>query len=373
MIRNILCLSFMASVFLSFDLWRSTRAFPVLPVFRFFEYLPSWVADVALNSLLVLLILGFFFRKSYLFVLICGLIVLFAMADQMRIQPWVYFYALMFLPFVFDSQNKLESFVAIYIKWIFVAIYFWSGLHKLNVAFYQLSFPNIVDSFLPFGENPIIEYVYKLGPAVGMIEILTALLLLVPHLRRFGALLGIACHLFIIIYLSRISYNAVVLPWNICMLSILALLFLRKDFRAQTTFGIKALPSFLMGVVIVVWFILAYNYFTGSAHNFAFSLYSRKTDHYLVEFSVEKDSGALSDFKPYWSGLSRYKNRTVLNVQKYSLGELNVPFYPSERTFKQFARKLCKEPNDSAPLKFIQLDQLQTKEPKIFICDEVED
>jgi hypothetical protein len=57
----------------------------------------------------------------------------------------------------------------------------------------------------------------------------------------------------------------------------------------------------------------------------------------------------------YFLESNKIKGGKILDINKWSLGELNVPFYPESRAFKIVAKSFCNYGIDEAKIYFLQL------------------
>ncbi|MEZ4687635.1 MAG: hypothetical protein R3B47_16700 [Bacteroidia bacterium] len=80
-------------------------------------------------------------------------IALFIVLDQMRLQPWVYMYFFLLLPFVFVKRESPETIWLPCLQIIMVAMYLWSGFHKFNPNFIETTFSNMLSQLMAIG-NP---------------------------------------------------------------------------------------------------------------------------------------------------------------------------------------------------------------------------
>ena len=157
--RKAICLFLLLGMILSFNLWKADRFFPLSP---FVEGLNE--SNTRLNyfllTVLALSLVAVFFSNKVIFlrIALCFLIVI-LLQDQQRWQPWVYFYLLALLPFAIDSGLKQPISALICLQIVILGIYLWSGIHKFNSNFIDITFTNILTNFFQIKNEKIISVV----------------------------------------------------------------------------------------------------------------------------------------------------------------------------------------------------------------------
>src|SRR6187455_3357883 len=171
-VRKAVCLFLLVGILLSFRLWQADRFFPLTP---FIAGLNE--SSTQLNSLLLIVIalsLVAVILSNKIFFLriaLCALIII-LLQDQQRWQPWVYFYLLVLLPFAIDVDGRQPISILICVQIVIVGVYLWSGIHKFNANFIELTFTNILTNFLQIKNERIISVVRYGGYLVSISEVL---------------------------------------------------------------------------------------------------------------------------------------------------------------------------------------------------------
>ena len=148
LITKAIAIACLASIVLSWKLWLSERNFPTTPVLNFIPTLTHPIDYFILATLIISLSCIVFFKYSQKLIIAFILIsVLAALLDLNRWQPWFYQYVLMFfvLSFYTKEDAKQEAAIILCFKLIVFAIYFWSGLQKLNPNFISDTFPWLME------------------------------------------------------------------------------------------------------------------------------------------------------------------------------------------------------------------------------------
>jgi uncharacterized membrane protein YphA (DoxX/SURF4 family) len=227
------------------------------------------------------------------------------------------------------------------IRVIVAAVYFWAGVNKLNVHFFQKEFPwffEPITSHLPFRlpfQTPI-----ALGAA--LFEIAVGLGLLSRRYRKFalaGALL-IHAMIFFCIGPLRDQWNNSSWIWGQTTAVQLLLLFwgappapLRELAYLRSY---RYAPIALATVLVVVAPLL--NGFNRWDSALSFNVYSGNVDYAEIHMwpgGAEYLPDEIAEF------VVEQDDRDVLNLQQWSLWEFNANPYPETRIFKALMKEIC--------------------------------
>lgn len=192
-------------------LWLSTKIFPTLPLF---DWIPTFIYPVDIYlfaSFFLAIFIYIFYNKRWLGWLCVVLFVFFGIADQNRLQPYFYQSALTLFAIVLFPEKSDTKKVLYTVILIFLATYFWSGIQKVNDAFYiqWLGALNKHFSFLPQWFLKYFTY------AVPWLEGVMGVLLLFNKTRKFGVAFILFMHFIIVAILIYLGYGYNVIPWNI--------------------------------------------------------------------------------------------------------------------------------------------------------------
>ena len=318
----------------SWPLWADRAAFPLLPCWgeaRLHGFAPS----ETLQSLLWAVLAGLaivFPRQKVLYGLTMGLLAFAVASDLNRLQPWVWFYGLVlwiYAPFGVSQdpdvqRNRLKALLA--------AVYIWGGLYKCNPYFAESNWPWFCDAFAwsrPLGAWP------GLGYGVAAAEALLGFGLLWPASRVWSTRGLIALHGTIVVFLLALDWNAVVLPWNICMAVVL---FWISDF------GFRISEMGWGGLLLLLF--PALGLWQGFPHALAWKLYDN-TQPEAVFFM--KDPRFNSEtLEQVWSK-NAFDGGDKLALEDWCQAELKVPVFAAEPCFQKVHRYLCRAANTEGP------------------------
>jgi hypothetical protein len=337
-----LALALASGFILSWRLWISARLFPLVPVIRNLPAVPFpfdyvWFA-LLLGLLAAICIKPQPRRLVIAFLALAGLLCLF---DQMRCQPWFYQYSFMLAAFGFyawrERRGKNNGAALNCCALIIVAIYFWSGVQKLNASFINEVWPGMAEPllrFLPGGFKSLPRLTALIVP---LLEICIALGLLTRRFRNASVIAAIATHAVILGLLIPTGENTVVWPWNIAMSLMVLILFWRNQENGarQILFpkhAFHALVAILFGILPAFSLIGLWDSYLSSA------LYSGNNYRgviYITQPVMDRLPAALHKY--VWTDVQPM----FLDTTLWAYGELNVPVYPEPRVFRRITEQVC--------------------------------
>lgn len=332
------CFFWLVAKAISYKVWLTTgRLFPVVPVFDFLGDIPAIIHSVLFAvsvTVLAAAILKPQARFLYYSLLICEL--LSVMLDYSRWQPWEYQY--LFVLFIFISTRKEQDSTR-KILLILVALYFYSGLQKLNAGFInQVWDKMLLMSFLkiPHAVRAHSWLMYA-GYCIGIAEVLSGLGLLFSKTRKTSIAALIVMHLFNLIWLGPLGldYNEIVWPWNILMI-----IYLYQIGYAKTYSHIKIQPVIKGNLFLIIcwWVLPALNFFGAWDNYLSCSLYSGKLP--LMAICLPSTPATI-EFAPYIKATDKFNfcnGNNLVKLQSWAMEELKVPPYPEVRVYRKIEK-----------------------------------
>lgn len=324
---------------MSFSLWTTDRTFPLCPISDMIPLFPVELGSVPIISLVILLIVGMFSPNRVLFIAIILFLLLLFLQDQIRWQPWAYLYFFLLIPFVFNYNDaRINS----YFQLLIIGVYFWAGLHKYNADFIDHVFNDILKELFGIKDETTMLSLRWLGYLIPTIEIMIALMLVFPKTRIIGIIGATISHVFILIYLIKIDYNSIVYPWNIAMIFFVFISFFRNpnslNVWRNNNWQVKFLNSSAILFFILMPSLCLFNLWD---NYLSFKLYSGKTNSYYISIADDEVNKLDQRLHHYFWNIEGLTGGEIINVNHWALKELNVPFYPETRVFKQVARSFC--------------------------------
>jgi hypothetical protein len=345
-IKLVVVVGFLSGFLLSSKLWVTTRFFPPIPVFPGLpriSYPLDYFYFAVLIALLVMIAI-FSNPRIYIFLFVI-LVLILALLDQTRWQPWAYQYLFMLAALGFsdskrdDIQSQTDGLNMC--RLIVATIYFYSGLQKANPHFIFHEFPEFIA-----GMGRMATSLHAFGWVAPFAEMGIGIGLLTRKFRDVAVIAAIAMHWLVLLVIGPFGrrWNSVVWPWNLAMIAFLLLLFWKTDFSFSDVIWNNRLR--FQKVILLLFGVMPLFSFVGWWDSYlSSSLYSGNVTSGAIFIS-----DAVNDELPsYIRGYVRHVNGTnnVLQITKWSLGELNVPPYPEMRVYREIGADICRLTNNS--------------------------
>lgn len=338
-------LGLLGGVLLSWPLWNETARdlFPTLPVWgeavaplsnwergQPFSSLGNWAKVVGLVILLICTLI--FSDKKLFFILLSIWLLGLCALDINRLQPWVWFYLLVFAV-VFFQKKENETTTINALRWLLAAVYFWSGFSKLTPYFAEDNFAWFCEAFSftkSFGKNTLLGY------AVALFEMTFAVGLLWEKTRQIFKWIIIGFHAVIVVFLLKMNWNWVVIPWNLAMAAMVWAL-------AENSEQKRVLPA-QWTLVAFIWLTPALAYFQLWPYSLSWQLYSN-TQPEATFYRDKNPMFATIQEEEIWEKYA-FDDDSKLLLDDWATEELKVPAFASKRTFYQMGKYVIKSCND---------------------------
>jgi hypothetical protein len=341
LLRISVILGLLAGFALSPKLWLSSRLYPLTPVWSFISAPRSPIDYIIFFALIALLIAVSATPRRGLLIAVFTLLALVALQDQSRWQPWFYQYVAMLLAIALAGPERQAAALNTCCL-IVAATYIWSGLAKLNPGFTGGTFPWLVGPFLGAWPMAAQWLARHLAFVVPLIECGVGVGLLTRRLRTAALFSAIAMHVFVLIVIGPLgrNFNAVVWPWNLAMIAFLLILFFRRteepapqDIIWGRGFAFQKVALILFGVMPALSSANLWDAYLSSA------LYAGNKNSGVVYVSDDVFDRLPESIEDYV--YEDEPDRNDLDINQWSLGELNVPAYPEIRIYRNVARQIC--------------------------------
>lgn len=225
-ITQVIALCWLLMKIISLKLWITQRDYPLVPITN----LPSSL-HIVLLVLFFILVVWLIFKpgNKYAMMVLIATEAISLLGDQTRLQPWHYQFIFIFFAIAFnkDCQKSLQAIVL-----ITVSTYLFSGIQKMHPGFINSVWSvHILKVFLGLPgyliQHPVVQWA---GYMIPIIEVAGALGLLFPKMMKGATYLLISMHVFLLVFLGPlgINHNVVVWPWNIQLIVLLWLLFIKN-------------------------------------------------------------------------------------------------------------------------------------------------
>jgi uncharacterized membrane protein YphA (DoxX/SURF4 family) len=354
-------LVFCVGLVMSSRLWIGPRTYPPAPALSF---LPSSIypADLFLYVALFVLagaILVSARPQKFIFLFLV-IVVVFCLLDQTRLQPWTYQFGFLLAAlalFSWDIDDVEGREQALNIARLIVATtYIFSGLQKLNLNFINNDFPWIVEPItnaFPAARGAL----YALGVAAPFIQVGFGVGLLTRKFRRVSLVLAVSMHAFILAMFGPFghNWNDVVWPWTAAMAGLDLLLFTSKQkFSVRDVLWGHRHPYHVC--VLVLFAIMPFHsFFNLWDSDLSSALYSGNLTEATIYASDKGRDSLPASIRAYLVHTS--PNTNVLNIQRWSIEDLNVLPYPETRVFKKIAKAVCERSQSPADIVLLVHEQ----------------
>ncbi len=332
-LTQIIAAFWLAMKFISIKLWLTDRNYPLVPIVE----LPSFI-HVLLFAISTVLALWLIIKPQNRLVMIAVIITesTIILGDQNRLQPWHYQYLFTFFAIAFNKGNSKKAIQAIII--MTAATYLFSGLQKINAGFiHSVWSVHMLKRFFKLPNHIINNRVVQwMGFVVPLIEISGALGLLFIKTMKPAAWLLIGMHIFILLFLgpTGINYNVVVWPWNVQMIWLLYLFFIKNTYQLNS--ALYRSPANY--VVAVCWVLLPILGLFGYWDKFlSAGMYSGRER--LKQYHFKDSSSVPLELQPFIHQ-SKYDTATNIILTDWSVKELNVAAVIEPRVVNSITKQL---------------------------------
>ncbi len=313
------------------------RTYPHLPILDNLSIAQTF--EPLLYGVMVIALLTFNFNsRKMLLALIFAIAALATIAlDQTRLQPWLYLFSIMLLltaSLKYDNSSKACSSVLNALRICLMGTYLFAGVQKLNISFCQIVVPSMMSKVIPAMPS---ELGCALGIPLAIVEAGLGILLAFPYTCKVGAYLAIFFHAVTLWLITQQNWNAVVWPWNISMMVLVYLLFIRSK-PASALSLLK--PDSLQKIIAMLLFLaLPVLNFYGLWDNYLSSaLYSGNVP--VLRIQVNEEDEALLPSSIRQAVDISDKNAHTLIVERWALDELGIPAYPEVPSLEKLAEKI---------------------------------
>lgn len=353
--RIIVCAGLLAGIVFSFELWFPlARSFPRVPVF--FEV--PVLFDRILTIILVISLISLIFLHKTKIILLTAIasLILLIFFDQIRLQPWVYQYLLLLGIFALQTKDEKDSAETLGLAQIIIAaLYFWSGVQKLNFTFSHETLPKLLEPLQILFPSIQFPFVF-IGIGIALIEAFIGCGLLFRKTRNFAVILAVTMHTIILTVLIAKNYNSIVWIWNAFLIAIVVTAFWKNDVSIKQILDSANVKNWKIQAAKIITFasvLLPILSFFGLWDSYlSGALYSGN-----VAVGVVRINDDLFEKLPPKARQSVFQTKNggekMLPFVEWSLSDLNVPAYPAQRVFEKVAGEICNLADDQNQVELI--------------------
>lgn len=327
-------------------LWLSTKIFPVFPMFDWIPIPNGFMEYFFWGLLFFSQLIYIFYNKRWLGWLALLTYVYLALVDQNRLQPYFYQSALTLLAIVIFPKKADQRKVLYTVILIFFATYFWSGIQKLNDAFYVRWFIALDKHFNcldPYGLNQVVVclpqwFLKAFTYAVPWLEASMGILLLFNKTRKFAIGFILGMHIIITYLLFFLGYGYNVVPWNIQnIVSVIALFYGLKTIKPLDFFIAKFDIQRATLVFLVMVLPLANKLFGYYDNLLSFHFFTADLKYYNVYIHEDLEDKLPESAQTFY----RYEDgNAYIQMNEWAQYDNRVLFYPEDRMIRDAAEYL---------------------------------
>lgn len=338
-----------AGLSLSPKLWFGDRLYPLTPVSESLKPIPAPLDHILYAALLAILVaIAIVARPARLIGVFTFLMIVMALFDQSRWQPWLYQYLVMLgamgLYYLGRGHYDDDHHPALNAcRLVVVCIYFWSGLQKVHTDFMVRGFTLLLAPFTRSLSRPIAELIDWSGFVVPFIEIALGIGLLSNRLRNYAVVGAVLMHGFILAAIGPwgLNHNQVVWPWTIAMPTFAVILFWR-----QSNLSIRAIiwpPRLVYPKLVLLFFGIApmLSFFDLWDGFLSSAIYAGNRNEAGLYVNDALAARLPTQIQQHLYRTNQQGSLNAVFIAEWSLNEIGAPDYPEPRIYKNVARYIC--------------------------------
>ena len=353
-ITILVCL--ISSMLLSIKLWMGQRYFPLIPVLDFLPQLKYPYDSVLFYFAEIIFALNviYFFDRRLHFGLIFSLIIL-AIFDISRIQPWYFNSFLLIIPFYF-LKNQVENknvLVNVLLKLIISIYLIWNGLNKINISYFKEVIPWFTQAF----PKNLSVFIFLMSILLPILEIIAPIILWREKTRKIGIILVLTIQFFYIAVTSPLGHNInlSMIPWHLSI-SLITFLLFQKNHAFQESLKLIIVDLKLRMLIMLIALLPLLNLFNLWDAYLSFNVYSNagaRGTIYLGEKTLKFLPTGIE------KNLKNENKPNIIDIKKWAINDLGAGIYPEKRAFKKVKSYFMKYSTDSSDV-ILNLQEKQT-------------
>jgi hypothetical protein len=355
-LRLTIIIAYLTGIALSHKLWiGASRTFPTVPLIEGLGIATPYAEYLLSPLLIIALAFSAISNRPRRYLIAATVLTFFLiLLDQSRLQPWLYQYLVMLSALGwysgYNSDRAASDYGLAINQLVIAALYFWSGVQKLNWAFCHEVAPSLLAPY--FGR---LAHLPAIGIGIAICEALVGVCLLVRRTRHVAVFSAISMHSLILILLISQRQNSIVWPWNIGMIFMVPLLFWRTEINVWKRLlrfdESNSMGHFAKAVLVICGVLPGFSFIGLWDRYLSAALYAGNTSVAVVHLSDRVRSQLPP---PVRSHLFMTKDgQLMLPFYEWSMAELNVPPYPEARIYEALTRRLCGYAEDPREVKLI--------------------
>ena len=243
------------------------------------------------------------------------LILVLVTQDLIRIQPWLFMGALIWLCRLLNKETAAQGQA---LRMILSSMYLWAGVHKMHQYFIHLVVYPIVQTYhLP-------AFFSFMGYLISLTDVTIALLLMFRKTRNIGGFMAILMHAFILLHYGLVMrYNLVIVPWNLACMGMVWLSCHIPEGRS----GSMGHWNLSHGLLLIIAGILPLFQRVGYPAYLSWSLYADRAIPVILIANKDVPPMLTSSI------LKTEQGESILNLNHWLMSNLGVPVSPEDGLF----------------------------------------
>jgi uncharacterized membrane protein YphA (DoxX/SURF4 family) len=333
-IRAVCLIGFVSCIVISYRVWLPVETyFPALPLILSPQSFSVQITTSAL-FLIALCLLSFNKPRSFNNLALLFLI-LYALGDYNRIQPW-FFYFIVIFGIITNFKKHQRSLYSIAL--MLACVYIMSGIQKVNGGFAHSTHPwlimPITNSLSPSSKD-FLNSMWWIGP---LVESLAGLGLLFRKTSRVSAVVLILMHTFILFMIGPLgrNTNTVVWPWNLAFMFILFRGFIQREMDLGKFISDKRNIKPTVSILILFLLLPVVSFWGYWPKHFSGALYSGNKIKSEILIPDELVQLLNTEYEPAYNGIEY-----VILPNAWTIQELHVAMYPSKKAHLTLFNAMC--------------------------------
>ncbi|MBJ6368337.1 MauE/DoxX family redox-associated membrane protein [Snuella sedimenti] len=324
-VRLFAFLAFLIPFILLPKVWFSKRMFPMIPLFEGIP-VPNFMVDLVLIVSFFAFFFVFVFKPYWrLGIPIVLIYIYWALLDQNRLQP--FYFEIVFMVFALIEFRNNPALSKQCILLILVGTYFWSGLHKCNMAFFEIwgNGLNKRIPFVPLWARQSFTY------AVPFLEASFGVFLIFTKTRKWGIWLITIMHAMILTTFTIGGYGYAVFPLTLFNVFTLFYLFYNKEFSINDLIRIRKPKAIILFLIAIVFPF--FNFFGFYDHILGFSYFSAKPKYCRIHFAKTEKINDLPDHIRI--NVREFNEEYYIDLNEWAGRTIGVMVYPEDRVYQK--------------------------------------
>ena len=337
-------IAFCLVVLFTFPVWLDVNSnFPNCPIIGKAIVSPLYSNLDFLIVLSSLILLGIGIFKDRLLLISLGVlgVILCVFLDLNRFNGMTHFFLSYWILYVLSNRNLSNYYTSIiFFIW---GVYFWSGVNKLNIHFYQDTYQWLMDCLpmtRPLSNLKWFSYIFPI------LESIPAVMLLFNRTRKLGIIWLIAMHIYLITIITILHREYMIYVWNSFLIIVLIKLWnfksdLKKYFESKDS-SMQRIYLFVVSILLpsLLWFDIV-------SSEFGYAMFTGRLTYSRMMFTASDTAKLDSKLHEF---LEPYDNLFSMDIDNFALDAYESEPCRIEAVHKKMFQHLAKPFSDTCML-----------------------